>query len=109
MSITHCPTCCQETTWYWTDAFDKFGFEDGDGIVMTKHVAETLTKAGYTVATQTWSIHNVIITSIKRDGIELIPENANLGYDGPLDYLPKDIIALLNDAYPDDGVVEVPL
>ena len=44
MSITHCPTCCQETTWYWTDAFDKFGFEDGDGIVMTEHVAETLTK-----------------------------------------------------------------
>ncbi len=109
MSITHCPSCRQETEWSWTEAFDKFGFNDGDGLIMTEHVAETLTKAGYTVATQAWSIHNVIIASIKRADIELIPANANPGYDDPLDYLPNDVIALLNDAYPDDGVVEVPL
>ena len=109
MSITHCPTCCQETTWSWTDAFDKFGFNDGDGLIMTEHVAETLTKAGYTVSTQTWSIHNVIITSIKRDGVELIPEDTNVGYDDPLDYLPQDIITLLNAAYPEGDVVEVEL
>lgn len=109
MSITHCPTCCLENLWSWTEAFDKFGFNDGDGIIMTEHVAETLTNAGFTVATQAWSIHNVIITSIKRDDIELIPENANLGYDDPLDYLPQDIITLLNGTYPEDNVVEVEL
>jgi hypothetical protein len=109
MSITHCPSCCQEVRWSWTEAFDKFGFEDGDGLVMTEHVAGTLTIAGYTVETSIWSIHNVIITSIKRDDIELIPEKANLGYDDPLEYLPDDIIAVLNDAYPDNRVVEVPL
>ena len=26
--------------WEWEDAFDKFGFEDGDGLVMTHKVAE---------------------------------------------------------------------
>lgn len=107
MSITHCPTCCQETNWSRTEAFDKFGFEDGDGIVMTQRVAETLSNAGYEVSHAPWGIHNIIITSIRRDGVELIPEHTNLGYDDPLDYLPNDIISLLNDAYPDEGIVEV--
>jgi len=107
MSITQCPACCQETNWSWTEAFDKFGFNDGDGIVMTGHVAETLSKAGYTVRSEPWGIHNITISSIQRDGLELIPENIEYGYDDPLDYLPKDIIDLLNTAYPEDDVVEV--
>lgn len=109
MSITHCPTCCHETVWSWTEAFDKFGFEDGDGIVMTEHVADALRKAGYTVTSEPWGIHNITIVSIQRNGTELIPEDTNHGYDDPLDYLPKDIIALLNEAFPEDGVVEVQL
>lgn len=36
-------------TWSWTEAFDKFGFDDGDGLVMTWHVADVLNAAGFQV------------------------------------------------------------
>ena len=107
MSITHCPACCQATTWSWTEAFDKFGFDDGDGIVMTEQVANAMRKRGYTVTTEPWGCHNVTITSIKtKKGKELIPARTNLGYDDPLDYLPKRIVTLLNEAFPECGEVE---
>lgn len=102
MSITHCPACCQTTTWSWTEAFDKFGFEDGDGIVMTEHVANAMRKRGYTVTTEPWGCHNVTITSIRsKRGKKLIPEHINLGYEEARDFLPKNIIKLLDEAFPE--------
>ncbi len=101
MSITTCPTCGEPHSWSWEEAFDKFGFGDGDGIVMTEHVAEALRKRGYTVTTEPWGMHNVTITSIRtKKGKEIIPEDINLGYDAPRDYLPKRIINLLDEAFP---------
>ena len=64
MSITTCPTCCAPHTWLWEEAFDKFGFGDGDGIVMTEHVANALRKHGYVVTAEPLGVHNVAITSI---------------------------------------------
>lgn len=107
MSITCCYVCGQETEWTWTEAFDKFGFDDGDGLVMTEHVANALRAHNYIVTVAAWGCHNIVITSIKRGDVELIPEHANLGYDDPLDYLPPDIIALLDAAFPANGFVEV--
>ena len=102
MSITHCRSCCQATSWSWSEAFDKFGFEDGDGIVMTEHVANAMRKRGYTVTTEPWGCHNVTITSItSKSGKELIPEHINLGYDDPREFLPKRIIKLLDEAFPE--------
>ena len=35
----------------WSEAFDKFGFNDGDGQVETNQVCDVLEAAGYTVET----------------------------------------------------------
>lgn len=108
MSITTCPTCTHDTHWSWTEAFDKFGFCDGDGIVMTEHVADALRARGYTVEVQAWGIHNVTITSIKTEkGKEQIPfDRIQFGYDDARNYLPKRIVTLLDAAFPDGSEVE---
>lgn len=101
MSITTCPTCGESHHWSWEEAFDKFGFGDGDGIVMTDTVVNALTKHGYEVTAEPWGSHNVTICSIVRKGVEQIPEDAKLGYDDPRDYLPKDIIEFLDAEFPE--------
>ena len=94
-------------TWSWEEAFDKFGFGDGDGIVMTHIVADVLGKFGYNVTITPWGMHNDIITSILAlDGTEQIPPAANVGYDDPRDYLPEFIVKVLN-ADPRTGDREV--
>ena len=89
--------------WSWEEAFDKFGFGDGDGLVMTDVVVAVLRDAGYCAASEPWGSHNITIFSIEdASGIELIPTDINLGYDDPRDYLPDAIIKLL-DADPRTG------
>ena len=84
-------------TWSWQEAFDKFGFEDGDGLVMTDVVEAVLWDAGYSVTAEPWDSHNVVISSIKdATGNELIPSTVSIGYDDPRSYLPKTIVALLD-------------
>jgi hypothetical protein len=107
MSRTTCPTCRQTYNWQWDEAFYKFGFDDGDALIMTEAVADVLRKAGFTVETQAWGIHNVIITRIERDGTSQILEGALLGRDDPRSYLPTDILDLLDRKFPADGEVEV--
>ena len=97
-TYTYCQSCGTRHAWDWEEAFDKFGFGDGDGLVMTDSVADALREAGYAVTTEHWGLHNVVITSIKRDGIEQIPEKVSLGYDNPRDYLPAALISLLDSA-----------
>lgn len=96
MPTTTCKTCGGPHSWNWEEAFDKFGFNDGDGDVHTFTVATILEEAGYDVACMTWGLHNTIIDSIKRDGVELIPANARVGFADPRDYLPKPIIEILD-------------
>lgn len=106
MSLTTCPSCGNLTTWSWEDAFDKFGYGDGDGVVMTEHVAEALRNRKYEVTVEAWGCHNIVITSIKRAGKELIPATCQLGYDDPRDYLPKAIIKLLDKTFTPDTEVK---
>lgn len=106
MSTCTCPTCGNPYSWDWEEAFVKFGFGDGEGLVMTEHVAAKLRQAGYAVTIEPWGCHNVTIASIKRDGVELIPfDSINFGYDDPRDYLPAEIIDLLDDAFDEDTEV----
>lgn len=91
-----CPTCGHTHYWSWEDAFDKFGFGDGDGLVMTETIAEVLRRQGYKVETNLAGLHNAIITDISRDGVSCIPEDVTTGYDDPRKYLPEDIVALLD-------------
>lgn len=101
MSMTRCNTCGYSHHWDWDEAFYKFGFEDGDGLVMTEHVAAALRTHGYTVDVEPWGCHNVTITSIKTKKLEeLIPDGINYGYDDPRDYLPMRIIRLLDKTFP---------
>ena len=107
MTTTVCRTCGTTNEWNWEEAFDKFGFGDGDGLVMTEHVAGALRAAGYRVVAEPWGLHNVTITSIKCGDVELIPDDVNIGYDEPRDYLPKSIVELLDAAFPENR--DVPL
>jgi hypothetical protein len=95
-AFTTCESCGTCHQWTWEEAFDKFGFGDGDGLVMTDSVAGVLIGAGYAVESQQWGLHNVVITSIKLDGVEQIPEGATIGYDDPRSYLPATIVELLD-------------
>ena len=102
MPIDECDHCGSDYRWSWTEAFDKFGFMDGDGQVETRQVEDVLTEAGYEVTVLDWGFHNTIITSIKRDGIEQIPhDRIRLGYDDAREYLPCEIVALLDLHLPD--------
>lgn len=75
----------------------KFGFGDGASGFLTEHVADVLRKSGYTVNIEPWGIHNVVIDSICKGGVELIPmHRIRFGYDEPRDYLPKKLIRLLD-------------
>lgn len=102
MPTETCECCGRDLDWSWEEAFEKFGFNDGDGLVMTHTVADVLRAAGYTVDIRPWGLHNTVIVSIlcsKRGEImpKSHPANA-IGYDSPRSYLPEDIIDLLDDA-----------
>lgn len=105
MSPVICDTCGACQSWSWTEAFDKFGFNDGDGIIMTHKVVGVLRDAGYKADVEPWGIHNVVITELTRDGVSCIPDGTRLGYDDPRDYLPSEVIALLDEAFPEDAEV----
>ena len=103
MVSTTCDTCGGTLHWDWTEAFDKFGFNDGDGQVETWQVEAVLTEAGYEVTAHPWGLHNIVICSIKKDGIELVSDdnpNYTLGYDDPRKYLPDDLVKLLDEKLP---------
>lgn len=95
----YCECCGSVYEWGWEEAFDKFGFSDGDGNVNTHIIEDILVEAGYAIKTTQWGLHNLIISSIKDNDKELLPdENSSfvLGYDDPRTYLPKKIIELLD-------------
>ena len=103
MPITTCTNCGGQYSWQWEDAFDKFGFGDGDGHVETATVAETLRAVGYEVAAEPWGFHNTVIRSIKRKGVEFISAHAEVGYADPRKYLPKAVVRLLDRKLPANG------
>ena len=96
MSPLPCP-------WDWEDAFDKFGFDDGDGDNYTGDVELALQDAGFETDSIQFGLHNLVIHRIARDGIEYIRKADRgfaLGYDCPRSYLPAEIVALLDKAFP---------
>jgi len=106
MPITSCDTCNGDYCWSWTEAFEKFGFNDGDGQVETWQVEAVLADAGYDVTVEGWGLHNTVITSIKREDKELIPHDdpsVTFGYDDPRSYLPEPIVDLLDCELPETG------
>ncbi len=106
MVCTTCIACGNALHWDWTEAFAKFGFNDGDGQIETWQVEDVLIAAGYEVMTDNWGCHNTLITSVRRDGEELIPLSDpayRFGYDDPRRYFPDDLVALLDRKLPPSG------
>lgn len=105
MPLTNCPICDSLMPWSWEDAFDEFGFCEGNGAVMTYEVAEFLMLAGFEVEVSTWGVRNEFINFIRKDGTDLIPTGTNIGYDDPRSYLPPDMIQLLDQRFPEEKTV----
>jgi len=90
----------------WEDAFDKFGYDGGDGLIGTFEVERVLIDSGFEVECAQWGLHNMLIVSICKNGAELIPlddPEIALGYDEARSYLPQSIVDLLDRAFPHDG------
>jgi len=105
MNGMKCISC--GNSYHWSEAFSKFGFNDGDGDVKTPLIALVLENAGYHVKYSRWSPHNTLIYSIKKDGIELMPINDSqfrIGYDDPSEYLPVEILNLLDEDFPSSKI-----
>lgn len=90
------------THWTWEEAFDKFGFDDGDGQVMTYAVSNALENAGYDTLYDTFGIHNSVIFSLTAPDGTLIfdQDTVDVGYADPREYLPAEVVALLDAAFP---------
>lgn len=106
MPESECDNCGGSLNWDWTEAFEKFGFGDGDGQVETCQVEDVLREAGYEVKVQKWGMHNTVIVSIKKDGTEFIPYSNpayTFGYDDPREFFPVEITDLLDEQLPPVG------
>ncbi len=104
MPVSTCNSCGGHYRWQWEEAFDKFGFGDGEAQVETDTVVAVLENAGYVVEANPWGLHNVIITSIKDEhGNELLPNANTVGYDCPRGYLPTAIVDLLDEQLVEGG------
>lgn len=101
MPKSSCEHCGAAFTWDWEDAFMHYGFNSGDGVIMTDDVANALRQNGYEVDVDTWPMHNPVITSIKRCGEECIPKSVDTVHDAPRDYLPQHVIDVLDAAFGD--------
>lgn len=76
-------------TWEWEEAFDKFGFGDGDSWNGTHEVEGEIESLGYTCETDSWGCHNYMIFDIKKDGKSILfPEKNDIGMDLD-DWLPE--------------------
>lgn len=105
MPKTPCHACGNLVQWTWDEAFNKFGFGDGGGTIETQTVVHVLGHAGYEVTTYHFGIHNEVIDSIKKDGVEHIPANTEIGYADPRKYLPRNIVRLLDRNLPPEEVL----
>ena len=116
--------------WKWEEAFDKFGFGDGDHWNATSLVSDVVDKMGYWTECDSWGIHNYMIMDIKKskDSDESILFNPDadgqlddwkpevlqrikdrghevgdpLGYISPRAYLPDDILEKLDEVFDDE-------
>ena len=97
------PTCGQEISTKvhinWPDAFNKFGYGDGDGEVYTYEIAEHIDELGLSCVYKQKGMHKEVIESIKCNGKELIPDATDIGYDCPRGYLPAFIVEHCDKKY----------
>ena len=88
--------------WKWEEAFCKWGFGDGDGLIFTDVVAAEIETLGYRVEYDTPGVHNCYILHIETsDGTCVYgTDDHDPGYDDPHLVLPVDIVKHLDKALP---------
>jgi hypothetical protein len=92
----------------WTDAFNKFGYGDGDDTVYTPEVVSFIESQGYSVEYQEWGCHNTVIIGLARETtpgtfediwLEAGDVGYQVGYDDPRPHLPADLVAALDTKF----------
>ena len=82
-------------TWDWQEAFDKFGFGDGDSWNGTDIVENFLNDRGWEVNSGSWGIHNYMIFSLKKGDQKYSFD----GYENPEEVLPEELVDALNKKF----------
>lgn len=89
----------QTYAWQWEEAFQKFGFRDGDDPQHNKEVGDFLKDFGYSYHTSS-GIHNGFICALAHNGVRVeLPEDDEDVVDIRAMF-PKDVLAALDKAFP---------
>jgi len=91
----------------WCESFDKHGHGDGDDCVHTQQVASSLRAAGFEVDVHDDTLHNPVITEIRKAGAaglaviynDSTPGGNILADINPRNALPAEIVALLDQTF----------
>lgn len=97
MSVSFCNQCQGTYNWHWQEAFFKISCWSLKS--NTCCVESLLARAGYRVHIAGGRKRNVI-RYIKMNGIDQIPTNARIGHNNPQEYLPPEIVTILDKAFP---------
>ena len=93
--------------WHWEEAFQKFGFGDGDGWNGTHLVGGALMDLGYSYEAETAGMHNCIIVRLSKDGQEV--DLGDLYYEDDAGVrlgLPKEVVRFLDERFHEGFVHE---
>jgi hypothetical protein len=83
--------------WNWEEAFDKFGFGDGDSWNGTGEIQSWFEdELGWTSESDSWGCHNYIIFSLQDDNGKKYEFD---GYKNPRNILPKKIVKKLDEQF----------
>ena len=58
-----------------------------------------------------WGLHNILIYALRKGDIEYMPDALSdivAGYDNPREFLTKEIIELLDNAFPTTSTYDFP-
>lgn len=94
--------------WDWRDAFDKFGFGDGDSWNGTGYVREFLEGLGWTLNEAQYGAHNWMIFKMTKGDVVIEAD----GYKQPEEFLPQELIDALdkkfgNAMFNEDGEISL--
>lgn len=101
MPVSVCDHCDNPVHWGWEDAFCRWGFNYGAGPVQTYTVQHVLIENGYEVTLRQAGECNIVITSVKKQGIEQLqnPEGKSPGFLRPRQCLSREVIVLLDTVF----------
>lgn len=96
------PTEITITTWSWSEAFSKYGFDDGDSPEAennTSAVVYTLEQQGCTdIEEGRWGLHNYMIHALTYEGVTYDFD----GYSSPRTTLPQKLVDALDAEFADE-------